>query len=95
MSELTGESLTSTSVLSTFSFRKQSESTYSTMMPLSNIRPFPKAGARKQCTKRRRDKSLVVTNTPVKNQIVKKRAERGQFKKKRKSTASTSVYIRE
>ena len=54
------------------------------MMPALNIRPFPKAGARKQCTKWRRGKSLVLTNTPVKRQIVKKRAERGQSKKKRK-----------
>ena len=94
MFELTGESLTSTSVPSTFSFCKQSESTYSTMMSPSNIRSFPKAGARKQRTKRRKDKSLVLTNTPVKNQIVEKRAERGQFKKKRKKQPGP-VYISE
>ena len=60
------------------------------MMSPSDIRPFPKAGARKHYTKRRRAKFLVLTNTLVKNRIVKERAERRQSKKA-KETASTSV----
>lgn len=84
VAEPTNESLTSTSEPSTSSVHMQSKSTCSTVTPPSDIRPFPKAGVRKQCTKRRRGKSLVLTNTPVKNQIEKERAERGQSKKKRK-----------
>ena len=54
------------------------------MMSPSDIRPFPKAGARKHYTKRRRDKFVVLTNTLVKNRIAKEQAERRQSKKKRK-----------
>lgn len=53
-----------------------------TIVPPEELRPFPKAGARKRTSSRKRVQSRVLTDTPVKTAIEKAYQERQEKKKK-------------
>jgi hypothetical protein len=60
---------------------------------LEQISPHPKASARKNITNRKRTKSIIATDTPVKNQMMKDFAEQTAKAKRKKKVRSNKAKI--